>query len=573
MSDTEQKEPGKVSKFFSTVFGWPARLSFAGRVGWIVALFLVAVTIAVWTTFLLDSTNVAWRHSLSLGRALLVLALLVLIPWIVYWAVRLWMRGEEREFPDIDYAFEAGLQALEENGISIHSTPLFVFVGSEDEQQEQAILAASGRGLRVQAVPSGPAALHWYAYPEAVYLFCSNAGCLSAIARQVDRKRADRGDSGSLPVEIPEMVSESAPPPPSASSDSPPAAATQAPSPEPPAQGGGVRGTISVDQFLSAKPAELPAPQPPPEAARVRGTMTLSDPVTSPPPALTPAASPARPAAARGAITGAARATISLPAQEAAEQRRRFAYVCGRLAHLRAPVCPVNGIVALIPFEAIQVTPREAEDLQRAVRDEMMTGLREFQLRCPVSVLFTGLERERGFSELVRRVGRQRAAAQRFGRGYDLAALATKEDLAAFSLHVCGAFEDWIYTLFRESGALTRPGNTHLYSLLCRVRCNLKSRLTDLLAEGFGYDQDVDDEDRLLVSGCYFAATGATPDRQAFVQSMFDKLEEEQESVAWTEQALRQWRRLRILSIVGWSVSGILLIALIVHMAGLIAGG
>ena len=68
--------------------------------------------------------------------------------------------------------------------------------------------------------------------------------------------------------------------------------------------------------------------------------------------------------------------------------------------------------------------------------------------------LIVGLERERGFRELVRRVGKERASTQRFGRKFDVRAYPTKEELAALSLHVCGAFEDWAYALFREENAL-----------------------------------------------------------------------------------------------------------------------
>jgi type VI protein secretion system component VasK len=252
-------------------------------------------------------------------------------------------------------------------------------------------------------------------------------------------------------------------------------------------------------------------------------------------------------------------AAAVLTAQEAAIQRRRFDHVCSLIARAREPVCPVNGVVALVPYEAVQVNPREAEGLQRALHGDLQTILKRLRLRCTVTVLFTGLERERGFSELVRRVGQQRAQTQRFGRGFDVASLATKEELAAFALHVCGAFEDWIYTLFREHGALSRPGNTHLFNLLCRVRFNLKSRLTDLLAEGLGYDGDAASEERLLVSGCYFAATGNSPDRQAFVKSVFDKLEEEQEAVEWTPSAQREFRLLKWLTWTGIGVAGILL--------------
>ena len=147
---------------------------------------------------------------------------------------------------------------------------------------------------------------------------------------------------------------------------------------------------------------------------------------------------------------------------------------------------------------------------------------------------------------------------------YDLRCVAAAEDMRSLSAHLCGAFEDWVYTLFREQQALTRPGNLRLYGLLCKVRCNLKLRLAEILAGGFGYDPRQTPHDQpLLFSGCYFAATGPTPDRQAFVKSVFDKLLDEQENVEWTRQALVNEQRYTLLATTGWVVAAILFITLI----------
>ena len=85
-----------------------------------------------------------------------------------------------------------------------------------------------------------------------------------------------------------------------------------------------------------------------------------------------------------------------------------------------------------------------------------------------VNFAVVDLEDEPGFSEMVSRVGPQRAQSQRFGRGYSLEKKATAEELAALSQHVAGAFEDWIYMLFREQDALYRPGNQQMFALLCK---------------------------------------------------------------------------------------------------------
>jgi hypothetical protein len=154
---------------------------------------------------------------------------------------------------------------------------------------------------------------------------------------------------------------------------------------------------------------------------------------------------------------------------------------------------------------------------------------------------------------------------QRFGRRFDVRTVATAEQLSALCIHVCGVFEDWIHTLFREAGALSRPGNTRLYSLLCKIRCNFAPVLKDVLAGGFGYDaQQKQLAEPLAFSGCYFAATGESDDQQAFVRGVFEKLGEEQEEVEWTRRAKQVNRRYQSLAI----ASTVLSVALAVLIAG-----
>jgi hypothetical protein len=277
------------------------------------------------------------------------------------------------------------------------------------------------------------------------------------------------------------------------------------------------------------------------------------------------------PPLAMSALQDDVRAVV--PAMEATEQLQRLQYVCHLLRHTRQPLCPLNGVLTLLPFKMMQASPEEVEELQRAIKSDLLTIQREMQLRMPVTALVVGLEQERGFSELVRRVGPDRALSQRFGRRFDVHVLAGRESLIAYCDHVCGTFEDWVHTLLREHQALARPGNTRLYGLLCKVRCNLKMRLADILGGGYGYDaRQSPDDDPFLFSGCYFAATGDTPDRQAFVKGLINKLTDEQEFVEWSRKAMATNRRYRWLAIAGFLVSGLLLVTLIsmlvYHFAG-----
>ena len=504
-----------------------------------VFLFITVATVA--TIFLLDPDNVPWRHSMSWLRIASVIALMFIIPWVVYRLLNLWLEGVASPFPDLEYAWYSGLEALAVNGLSINSAPVYLILGSASEQQEKAMLAAAGLRMRVEGVPEGPAPLHWYANPDGIYLFCSDASWTSALASLREELIADAAGRGLTASESPMLADLSS----AASSPAP----TPAPAPpEPEAQdAGSIRGTIMLDQYGASQESPTPAPQTPASggdqaASGFRGTIELD--AGTPTGQTTQSGRGASPATALGGddLGGvqAAMEPVLVSPQYSSACLQELQYLCQLLRRARQPVCPVNGVLTLLQYEAIYSSPAETEELQKAIKADLATMQYALQLRSPVSALVVGLEKERGFRELVRRVGRERAASQRFGRKFDVRAVPTEEELEALTAHVCGAFEDWAYTLFREEEALTRPGNTRLYELLSKVRCSWKTRLGDILAGGFGCEHNGPAQaESLFFSGCYFAATGDTPDRQAFVRGVMDKLKDEQEWVEWTATALR----------------------------------
>jgi type VI protein secretion system component VasK len=260
---------------------------------------------------------------------------------------------------------------------------------------------------------------------------------------------------------------------------------------------------------------------------------------------------------------------VRLDQHDASEQQQRLQYVCRLIRRARQPLCPINGVLTLLPFGLIQRSAPEGIEVQRAVKRDLETLVRGLMVRFPVTAMVVGLEEESGFRELVRRVGRDRARGQRFGKGFSLWNPPTPDRLEAVAAHACGAFEDWVYTLFREKGALSKPGNTKLYALLCKIRRNVQGRLAGILAGAYAAEND---PDRLagspLFGGCYFAAVGPTEDRQAFVKSVLDKLPQQQEDLEWTDDALREDDRYQRLALWGLGVDMLLLsglVGLILH--------
>jgi IcmF-related N-terminal domain len=544
-------------------------------------VFLLTTVITVWIIFWLDPNNIPWRQSYSWWRILGILALVVAIPIVVYKTIDIWLEGAPVAYPEVDQAWRAGMQALAANELSIDSIPIFLITGSSGEAQERAIMSASGLHLSVEGVPQGPAPIHWYANSEAIYLFCTDASWTSALA-SLREEMAFEAAVSAVNVESPtftqsgldttSVVVRTGPAPKSAPEPNRPASPS-------------TRGTLELNDFVNPTPpkstpaAAAPASSP----SSFRGTLligdsnaetTVSSPTTTPPPSpnadqsrLSWQSSQSRPStmSLTGAVdTLSSRKPVLVSHQYSSACLQELQYIGHLVRRARQPLCAINGVLSLIQLESIHSSQVEVEELQRAIRSDLETIRYAFQLKVPVSALVVGLEKERGFRELITRVGRDRAMSQRFGRRFDIQAIPARDQMVALATHLCGVFEDWTYTLFREEHALARPGNTRLYELLSKVRCGWKGRLGDILAGGFGCDTNKRDENAsVFFSGCYFAATGDSPDRQAFVKGVIEKMGEEQELIEWTQEAIAANKRQNIAANLGAIVALGLTISLV----------
>lgn len=525
--------------------GWLARLtaipkmiSSAGCASCLTSVFLMLLVICVWLVFYFEPGNIPWRHAMDWKRITLVLLLVVAIPFVLYKAIRLWLQGEESAHPDIDFAWKAGLEALAQNGLSPSGVPLFLVLGSASVRQESSLVRAAGLALRVHDLPEGPAPLHWYAGPDGIYLVISEACGLSSLAALLEKRRIQSASLGesSTPGELPPLPA--AAPRPVAQ----PAAKRAAPAPAP---GGSTRGTIMLDQFVSDR-QEAEA------QAQAASAASAADHEAEP----------------TAVVSTLSDQPAILSQQESARQRDRLQYVCHLIKQARFPICPLNGVLVLLPFELLQATQRETQQLQKTVRTDLGVLQQNLEIRCPVTALVVGMHQERGFRELVRRVGRERATGQRFGRRFDVRIIPTAENLTALCALSAGVFEDWIHTLFREAEALSRPGNLRLYGLLCKVRSTLSGVLTEVLVGGFAHDpRSKDMAEPIPFSGCYFAATGESEDQQAFVRGVFEKLVEEQEDIEWTTVAAGDNRLYIFVALAAILATFVCFIAVVVRLA------
>lgn len=264
---------------------------------------------------------------------------------------------------------------------------------------------------------------------------------------------------------------------------------------------------------------------------------------------------------------------IALPASlDTSDQLPRLRYVCKLLKRVRRPTCGINGAVTLLPFELSRVGPLQLSAIAQSARNDVSTIQDTLGIRSPVTAVLVGLEQDKGFAELVRRL-QTGLLSRRLGGRFDLRSRPTPEELNTHSDRLCDAFEDWVYRLFsRDDGLAQQRGNRKLYALTSKIRHELKPRLRIVLGQAFGCEangKSVQNETdgAFFFSGCYFAASGAATGQPAFVKGVLqDKLIDEQSKVQWTKQALRTHRFFRIATVAGWVVTVVLAILLLVKL-------
>lgn len=510
--------PGKLFTSSRRLLG----MSLPARVAFTVGLLLIICVVISWIIFLRDENSSFFPSLLNYrGYALSLTVLIFVIPFLTYHILWLWIEGDASPFVDIDAAWQAGLAELQRHGLDLSEIPLFLILGSSDPQQEKAIIEACRLSLNVREVPVGPAALHWYANREGAYLFCSTVGSLSHLAATAQVAAASRPLSPAGPLGL-------APAPPSEDALFKTFLADK----------GGPPPSMPQDSAPSVSERRPPDADEQEPVDNLRGTMLISS-------GSLRQGMLAGKGRGRSASLGGNR-PITLSRDDAANEERRLEYLCQLIRRVRQPVCPGNGLLTLLPYSLLARGDSECDAIQQALAGDLGVVARVFMLRCPVTAVVVGMEAEAGFRELVRRVGRDPAANQRFGRGYRLNNLPTVERLQALTAHAAGAFEDWVYNLFRERGSLSKPGNSRLYALLCRIRHTVQQGLSRILSSAFSADSVRDAHtETFFFSGCYFSAVGESEDRQAFIRAVMQKLPQLQGELQWTEGALRAERRLQ----------------------------
>jgi IcmF-related N-terminal domain len=471
-------------------------ISVPARLAWFSFLALLITGITVLIHFRLMSERYTdWPDWFTDWRLiLLVIACIVFVPACIYFAVELLMKGDISKYPDIDDAWKAGMQALRDQGTDLTTTPVFLVIGAGSENFSSQFHAAAHLSALVDGVSCGPRPIQWFADTDYIFLHVSGASSLSKLAK-------NRLSVGS------------------------------------PASGGGGKSQPAYMQTIRGDAAGAPSVAAGPSRAGV-----------------SPATTPARPAPAnlmRTLVPGGsdlrgepAPVRAEITQHELDTYADRLEYVCQLIRRNRYPVCSINGVVTLLPFESVENFHDQA---QLALHQDLITISNQTGMRFPVTTLITEIENEVGFKELMRRFSREETERGRLGSRYgngdtDVWTPVTATRARHLAKSACRNIEDNIRQFFGREDALQRPGNGKLFTLLSKIRGAFGHRIETLCSNGLI-------ESSAMVVGCYFVAIGNAPDQHGFLESVVrEKVIGNRGKLAWNSKTIKENQGYTILS-------------------------
>ena len=146
--------------------------------------FIFLILIAVIQVIIL---TLGWygTEGVSWGKIPVLFLIAFATPVVVYFGVKIFLAPPKSPFPDIDLAFEAGIQALAKNGIQLKDAPLYLVLGTPDSKVVKKIMRASGRQFDFSHTTADGQALHWYGAADHVYVFLTGIGNVCQLTKDL----------------------------------------------------------------------------------------------------------------------------------------------------------------------------------------------------------------------------------------------------------------------------------------------------------------------------------------------------------------------------------------------------
>jgi hypothetical protein len=227
------------------------------------------------------------------------------------------------------------------------------------------------------------------------------------------------------------------------------------------------------------------------------------------------------------------------------EYTARLRFLCHLIARDRQGLCPINGILVVLPVTLAEPGSPLA-DICSACKTDLTDAFEVLRLRCPVLFLLSDLDKLPGFADLVERLPAEQRT-KRMGQRFPLVPELDPEDVSprireSVAWIGTALFPSMVYSLFQTE----RPGgedvadlvraNSQLYRFLGAMR-ERRERLALLVKDCI----PVLSGEPILYRGCYIAGTGPDPATgQAFAPGVLRLLIREQDNVTWTRDAMAQ---------------------------------
>ncbi len=248
----------------------------------------------------------------------------------------------------------------------------------------------------------------------------------------------------------------------------------------------------------------------------------------------------------------------------------RLRYLCRLIARDRQGLCPINGVLVVLPVTAAAPGSSFAE-VATACKTDLTEAFDVLRMRCPVLFLLSDLDKIPGFEELVERLPaeqRTKRMGQRFPLVPDLDPARVGPRIEESVAWIGTAlFPSMVHSRLQTERAggedvteLVRA-NSRLFRFLAAMR-DRRERLAQLVRDCIPALPG----EPILYRGCYIAGTGPAATEQAFAAGVLKLLIREQDNVTWTAEAVAQdedaarWARMLKVFLIGVIALGIVAI-------------
>lgn len=497
-----------------------AELPLPWLVAWTTLLVLIGLVAADVVTYVFGGENLRKDYGISLPIFLVLIPVITILSFVL---THLLMQKEVSRYPDIDMQWNEGLQQLAQQGIDVSDTPIVLVLGAEDGKMVGQLAECIAGTFPVNTSATAGQGLAFLANPNVIYVFANGCNRLSKLSLNRQAVPAtvssDRGN--------PKRGSRVA----TATLDN----------------------DSSMDERAGNDIGDLAGE--PIEARRVpkfggsKNLETLDeDPATE---------------AVAPQVSLVAGVESKLNAEEQALCSDRLQYLVSLVCKTRYPVCSANGLLVLLPYELVEMS---ASATQLALQEDMRILQENLRVRVPAIALVTEMDKHDGFVEMIDRLGLDKVRFARFGKGCETLGEASKTRLQAVVTHAVASFEKRIYELFSRAETMRKKTNGKLYAFIARLRQKFENNLAVIISEGFGQNEPGKDpaNEPMFFSGCYFAATGDTPEKQAFVAAVFEKLiENDAGLLEWNSTALKEEQSYHQVANFVMTIGGTALLALL----------